>query len=60
MPYIQYFLDHMEDLLIHSADPVARASGFWVLFDTVLTYEELISGTHKLAVFIELNEVFMS
>jgi len=50
----------MEDLLIHSADPVARASGFWVLFDTVLTYEELISGTHKLAVFIELNEVFMS
>lgn len=58
MDYIKYFLEHMEDLLIHSEDPIARASHFGVLFDTVPTYEELVSGTQKLAEFIKLNEVF--
>ena len=58
MTYIKYFLEHMEDLLIHGKDPEARALHFGILFDQAPTYEELNSGTHKLAQSIKLNEVF--
>lgn len=59
MKYIKYFLEHMEELLIDSPDPVAKASYFGVLFDTAPNYQELISGTQKKAEFIKLNEVFL-
>lgn len=59
MPYIKYFLEHMQDLLIDSPDPVARASYFGVLFDSAPTYQELLSGTQKKAECIKLNEAFM-
>lgn len=58
MVYIKYFLEHMDDLLIHGQDPIARANCFGVLFDTVPTYEELLSGTQKFSEFINLNEAF--
>lgn len=58
MAYIKYFLEHLEDLLIHSADPVAKASHFGVLFDRAPTYQEIVSGTREFAQCIALNEVF--
>lgn len=58
MAYVKYFLEHMEDLLIHGEDPEARALHFGILFDKAPTYEELISGTQQLAHAIKLNEVF--
>ncbi len=58
MTYVKYFLEHMEELLIHGEDPEARALHFGILFDQAPTYEELNSGTPKLAQAIKLNEVF--
>ena len=58
MKYIKYFLEHIENLLIDSPDPVTRASYFGVLFDSAPTYQELISGTQKFSECIKLNEVF--
>ena len=58
MAYVKYFLEHMEDLLLQSPDPIARANYFGVLFDTAPTYQELYSGTHELAECIKLNEAF--
>lgn len=58
MDYVKYFLEHMEDLLIHGKDPEAKALHFGLLFDEAPTYEELNSGTQKLAQSIKLNEVF--
>lgn len=48
----------MDDLLIHGSNPVERANYFGVLFDESPTYQELLSGTQKLAQCIKLNEVF--
>ena len=59
MSYVTYFLEHMEDLLIHGEDPEAQALHFGILFDQAPTYEELNSGTQKLTDAIKLNEVFV-
>ena len=58
MKYLRYFLEHMQNLLIDSPDPVARASYFGLLFDSAPTYQELVSGTHNFSQYIKLNEVF--
>lgn len=59
MSYVTYFLEHMEDLLIHGEDPEAQALHFGILFDEAPTYEELNSGTQKLTDAIKLNDVFV-
>lgn len=55
---IRYFLEHFEDLLIDGSNPEERAHYFSLLFETAPTYAELVSGTPKLAPFIELNEAY--
>lgn len=59
MSYVTYFLEHMDDLLIHGEDPEAQALHFGILFDQAPTYEELNSGTQKLTDAIKLNDVFV-
>ena len=58
MKYIEYFLEHLDELVLRSSDPVEKASYFGVLFDKAPTYEEIKSGTPNLAECIKLNEVF--
>lgn len=59
MSYVTYFLEHMDDLLIHGEDPEAQALHFGILFDEAPNYEELNSGTQKLTDAIKLNDVFV-
>jgi site-specific DNA recombinase len=56
MEYIGYFLEHLEDLLIHSTNPLKRAEYFSLIFDQLPTYEELTLGTPKLAPFIGIKQ----
>lgn len=60
MQYIKYFLEHMHELVLLSPNPVEKASYFGVLFDKAPTYEELKSGTPKLAECIKLNDFFLT
>jgi site-specific DNA recombinase len=56
MEYIGYFLEHLDDLLIHSANPLKRAEYFSLIFNQLPTYEELSLGTPQLAPFIGLKQ----
>lgn len=58
MDNIDYFLEHIEDLLLGSPDPLKRAAYFGILFKTAPTYDELKFGTPELERCIALNEVF--
>jgi hypothetical protein len=58
MQYIEYFLEHMDELLMGESEPEVRASYFRVLFHLAPTYEELISGTPDLAECIKLKEKY--
>lgn len=59
MTYIQYFLEHMEELLIQGSDPVSKASYFGVLFNKAPTYQEILSGTPNLAQCVALNAEYV-
>lgn len=58
MAYIQYFLEHFEFLLLNQSNPINKAGHLGVLFDVAPTYQEINSGTPKLAQFVKLNEAF--
>jgi len=56
--YTNYFMEHLEDLLLNGPNPQKNAAMFGLLFDEVPTYQELIDGTPKLACLFKLNEDF--
>jgi len=58
MKYIEYFLEHLDDLLLQSEDPEVRAKYFGVLFNQAPTYEEIDSGTPDFAECIKLKDAY--
>ncbi len=60
MEYITYFLEHLQELLIDTLNPLKRAAFFNLIFDTAPTYSELVSGTPKLAPYLSLKPHFQN
>ena len=58
MNYITYFLEHLEELLIDTLNPLKRAAFFGLIFDTMPNYAELTSGTPRLAPYLRLKTQF--
>ena len=58
MEHIGYFLEHLEELLIDTANPLKRAAFFGLIFDGMPTYSDLTSGTPKLAPYLGLKPHF--
>ncbi len=56
--HCKYFVEHLEDLLLGSKNPIQNAAFFGLVFDNAPTYEELKSGTPDLAPLFKLNEEF--
>lgn len=54
--YTNFFMEHLEDLLIGGSNPRKNASLFGLLFDEKPTYQDLVDGTPKLACIFRLNE----
>ena len=47
MEYVTYFLEHLEELLIDTLNPLKRAAFFNLIFDTAPTYSDLTSGKFR-------------
>ena len=58
MNCIGYFLEHLEELLIDTLNPLKRAAFFGLIFDDMPNYQELSSGTPKLAPYLTLKDEF--
>lgn len=56
--YIEYFLEHFEELLLGGSNPVKKAAYFGLIFDQPPTYEELCFGTPKLVPYLSLKTHF--
>ena len=56
--YTNYFMEHLEDLLLGGANPHKNAALFGLLFETKPTYDELVNGTAKLACLFKLSEEY--
>jgi site-specific DNA recombinase len=55
---VTYFLEHLDQILIKQIDPVKKAQFFGVFFDRIPTYQEIKSGTEKLALKTGMSELF--
>jgi len=53
--YSKYFMEHLEDLLIAGGKPEQQKLLFQLLFEERPTFNDLVSGTPKLACIYELN-----
>ena len=58
LQYIEYFVEHLKELLIDHCNPILRARYFGVLFDTVPSYAEIDCGTSGNEKVPEVNELF--
>ena len=54
---VGYFMEHLENLLLESPDPLRRADYFGLVFEERPTYNDLVYGTPKLAPYIELINI---
>lgn len=55
---VQYFLEHLDELLQKQIDPIKKAQLFAVIFDKTPTYEDLKLGTQKTPLFTGVSSVF--
>lgn len=53
MELIGFYLEHLEELLLHRPKPLKRAEYFSLLFEQPPTYDELAFGTPKLVPFVK-------
>ncbi len=55
---VEYYMEHLHELLLDQANPFKSAAMFGLLFSTVPTYRDLIDGTPDLAPIFALNEAY--
>lgn len=55
---VTYYMEHLDELLFGTPDPMRKAALFNVLFEKTPTYDELLFGTPKLEPCIALSETF--
>ena len=58
LKYIEYFVEHLKELLIDHCNPILRARYFGVLFDKMPSYAEIDCGTPENEKVPEVNELF--
>ncbi len=58
MQYAKYFLQHIDELILHQSNPLKRADFFSVIFDQTPTYAEISSVTTEVADIPGINELF--
>ena len=56
--FSDYFMEHLEDLLLGGSNPLKNAALFGLVFNQAPTYKEIVNGTPNLAPIVELNEEY--
>lgn len=56
--YVRYFLEHLEELLLHHGNPTLQAKYFGVIFNEAPTYDDIVSGTPDCSKITGVNEIF--
>src|SRR3546814_3846931 len=55
--YVRYFLEHLDELLLHHGNPVLQAKYFGVLFNEAPSYSDIESGTPDISTITGVNSV---
>ena len=57
--YVRYYLEHLEELLLHYSNPILQAKFFGVIFNVAPTYQTIVSGTPDVSKITGANEIFI-
>lgn len=57
--YVRYYLERLEELLLHYSNPVLQAKYFGVIFNEAPTYSDIVSGTPDCSKIKGVNTVFV-
>ncbi|MFA6518911.1 MAG: recombinase family protein [Candidatus Shapirobacteria bacterium] len=60
MENVGYFLEHLEELMVGSKNPLKQAAYFGLIFEQTPTYQELLFGTPKLQPYLTLKDHFQN
>ncbi len=58
--FVRYFLEHLDELLLHYDNPIQQARYFGVIFNQAPTYADIESGTPDLSKIKGVNSIFQS
>ena len=58
--FVRYFLEHLDELLLHYDNPTQQARYFGVIFNQAPTYADIESGTPDLSKIKGVNSIFQS
>ncbi len=56
LTYAEYFVEHLEELLIARGNPAQQTALFEFLFDEMPSYEKVVNGTPDLSLVFKLNQ----
>lgn len=56
LTYTEYFVEHLEELLINRNNPAQQTALFEFLFEEMPSYQKLVSGTPDLSLVFKLNQ----
>jgi len=56
--YVKYYLEHLEELLLHHSNSVLQAKFFGLIFNQAPTYADIVSETPDISKITGVNEVF--
>ena len=57
--YVSYYLEHLEELLLHYDNPVLQAKYFGVMFNIAPTYDDVLLGTPDCTRITGVNKIFV-
>ena len=57
---VRYYLEHLEELLLHHCNPILQAKYFGVIFNEAPTFADIESGTPDISKITGVNEVFVA
>jgi site-specific DNA recombinase len=58
--YVRYYLEHLEELLLHHCNPILQAKYFGLIFNQAPTFADIESGTPDISKITGVNEVFIA
>ena len=58
--YVRYYLEHLEELILHHCNPVLKARYFGLIFNVAPIYADIVSGTPDISKIKGVNEIFSS
>ena len=56
--YVSYYLEHLDELLLHFGNPVLQARYFGVIFNQAPTYDDIVFGTPDCTKITGVNAIF--